>query len=1048
MTCVSCTNAATSALSELPGVTDVSVNLLGNSATLNVSDPEDVPAVVSAVEDIGYSAEVIAVEPIQATRPPTKPSSREDGPLHVDLSVDGMTCVSCVNTVTGLLLDIHGVTDVSVNLIGKSASATVQHRKLLPQLEQAVGDAGYEAEVVNVRGLDADSPSEDVGPRTISLRVDGMYCSHCPPKVMEALKALEPDVVVTRGLTSHEDPVLTVTYTPSPPHSTIRTVISAIENAGELSTHFKVTLHRPPSLEDRARFMQRREQRDLLWRLSFSFIAAIPTFIIGIVYMTLVSADNHIRMWIEEPMWTGNVSRAEWALFFCATPVMFYSAGTFHRRSLKELYALWRKGSRVPVWKRFVRFGSMNLLVSTGVSVAYFASIALLAIAAVQSPSPEGMGDTTTYFDSVVLLTMFLLAGRCLEAYSKSRTADAITALGKLRPSTALLIVPVSSEVISSTDLSRSSSNGTADPEKGDVTSEEQNYTSKPGTKVEKINAELLEVGDVVRVLHGATPPADGTVVAGNGGAFDESSLTGESRLVKKHIGDKVFLGTINKAGVVDVRVDEIGGQTMLDHVVNVVREGQSRRAPIERVVDVVTGYFVPVVTFLAISTWLIWLGLGFGGALTQDYLDAEVGGWAVWSLEFAIAVFVVACPCGIGLAAPTALLVGSGLAAKFGILARGGGEAFQEAAQLDVIVFDKTGTLTEGGEPKVTDAEVFTENASGVSLSREDILGLAMEIESASSHPLASAIRGYCQDSHAKAQLATSIEETAGRGLKASFAATNAVIGNEAWMEEHGAQVDGRVSEMLHSWKSEGKSVVILAVAPQKVDSDASPAFAVVAAFAISDPIRPEAKEVLARLQTQGLGTWMISGDNEMTAKAVAKSVGIPEANVIADVLPHQKAEKIQWLQQVGTKRPMRGLSRLFGRRRLNERCIVAMVGDGINDAPALTAADVGIAIGSGSDVAISSASFILVSSNLRSLLTLTDLSRTVFNRVKFNFLWASVYNIIALPIAAGVVYPAGHARLSPVWASLAMALSSVSVVCSSLLLRLYREPKIATSP
>lgn len=464
-----------------------------------------------------------------------------------------------------------------------------------------------------------------------------------------------------------------------------------------------------------------------------------------------------------------------------------------------------------------------------------------------------------------------------------------------------------------------------------------------------------------------------------------------------------------------------------LDHVVNVVREGQSRRAPIERVVDIVTGYFVPVVTFLAISTWLIWLGLGFGGALPQDYLDTEVGGWgtscpllltvflilctnintnpAVWSLEFAIAVFVVACPCGIGLAAPTALLVGSGLAAKYGILARGGGEAFQEAAQLDVIVFDKTGTLTEGGEPKVTDAEVFTENASGVSLSREDILGLAMEIESASSHPLASAIRGYCQDCHAKARLATSIEETAGRGLKASFAATNAVIGNEAWMEQHGAEVDGRVSEMLYTWKSEGKSVVILALAPQKVDSDASPAFAVAAAFAISDPIRPEAKEVLARLQTQGLGTWMISGDNEMTAKAVAKSVGIPETNVIAEVLPHQKvsprpcsriyhstdhhvqAEKIQWLQQAGTKRPMRGLSRLFGRRRLNERCIVAMVGDGINDAPALTAADVGIAIGSGSDVAISSASFILVSSNLRSLLTLADLSRTVFNRVKFNF-------------------------------------------------------------
>ena len=221
--------------------------------------------------------------------------------------------------------------------------------------------------------------------------------------------------------------------------------------------------------------------------------------------------------------------------------------------------------------------------------------------------------------------------GRFLEAYSKGRTADAITALGKLRPTSALLVVSAS-EAASSEELSRSNSADTVgherDLEKGDTESEEHNLASKPGTKVERVDAELLEVGDIVRVLHGASPPADGTVVSGDGGAFDESSLTGESRFVKKQIGDKVFLGTINKAGVVDVRVDEIGGQTMLDHVVKVVREGQAKRAPIERLVDLVTGYFVPVVTALAIATWVIWLGLGFGGALPQSYLDIDVGGW------------------------------------------------------------------------------------------------------------------------------------------------------------------------------------------------------------------------------------------------------------------------------------------------------------------------------------------------------------------------------------------------------------------------------------
>ncbi|KAI0327756.1 heavy metal translocatin [Cubamyces sp. BRFM 1775] len=1051
MTCASCSNAINHALSELPGVSDVAVNLLGNSATLVVSSTDVVPAVISAIEDIGYEAEVAHVEPVQATPRPKRSTgtAQQSGPQRVELSVDGMTCASCSNTVTRLLSDISGVSEVVVNLLGKSATAVIENPDLAPQLVDTINDAGYEAEIVNMHPLVDDHEEDNDGPRTVSLRVEGMFCPHCPQKVMAALKIFGDAIVVQKPLASYTDPVLTISYTPSSPSLTIRTIIHAIEGAGDPKSPFTASIHRPLSLEDRARYMQRREQKSILLRLIFSVVVAVPTFIIGIVYMTLVPASNSTRMWFEEPMWAGNASRAEWALFILATPVMFYSAGMFHRRSLKEIYALWKKGSRVPVWKRFVRFGSMNLLVSTGVSVAYFASIALLALAAAQHRSDTGQGDTTTYFDSVVFLTMFLLAGRFLEAYSKARTADAITALGKLRPTSALLVVPASSSR-SSSALSRSTSSTAAgqhngDVEKGDIHAEDENAASKPGTRVERVGAELLEVGDVVRVLNGASPPADGTIVSGDGGAFDESSLTGESRLVKKQIGDKVFLGTINKAGVVDVRVDEIGGQTMLDHVVKVVREGQTRRAPIERLADLITGYFVPVVTLLAIITWVVWLGLGFGGALPQDYLDIEVGGWAVWSLEFAIAVFVVACPCGIGLAAPTALLVGSGLAAKYGILARGGGEAFQEAAQLDIVVFDKTGTLTEGGEPKVTDVELFLDNASGhPNLSKDDVLGMALEIESSSSHPLATAIHNYCEEKGASASAVSNVEETPGRGLKASFTKLRctAIIGNEAWMESHHCPIDGKLSELLDSWKGEGKSVVLLGACP-----DGSEAYTAVAAFAISDAIRPEAKDMLARLRSRGIGTWMISGDNAVTAKAVAKSVGIPETNVIAEVLPHQKAEKIQWLQQVGMKRPQNGFTRLFGRRRLNERCVVAMVGDGINDAPALTAADVGIAIGSGSDVAISSASFILVSSNLRSLLTLSDLSRTVFNRVKFNFFWASIYNIVALPIAAGVIYPAGHARLPPVWASLAMALSSVSVVCSSLLLRLYREPKLSSS-
>ncbi|EIN10752.1 heavy metal translocatin [Punctularia strigosozonata HHB-11173 SS5] len=1008
-----------------------------------------------SVENGGYAEHEDVDKSQQPSLAPARPEkapepaldiSAEEGPYYVTVSVGGMTCVSCSNTITDVVSQVDGVLNVVVNLLGNSASVTVKRRDIVPTVLETIEDCGFEAELMDVEPVKtarAEVRQETVR-RTITLKIDGMFCRHCPARVMSALEPFisSGQLQVEKPITSHTDPLMRINYTPSPPDITIRTIVAAIaaSKSPDPDSKFAVSPYDPPTLEDRARAMQQREKRHLLHRLLFSVVVAIPTFIIGIVYMSLVPDDDATKDFLMRPMWAGNVSRVEWALFILATPVMFYSAGMFHRRSLKEIRGLWRPGSKTPVWKRFVRFGSMNLLVSTGVAVAYFSSIVLLGLATAQRPSPMGHGDTTTYFDSVVFLTMFLLCGRFLEAYSKGHTSDAIMALGKLRPSEALLV----SLMHHANTPDRQSLSGLSDRdvEKGDPDHEKMFFT-KPGMKLERVDVGLLEVGDVVRVVNGSTPPADGTILTApsDGAVFDESSLTGESRLVKKVVGDPVFLGTINRGNPIDVRVDTIGGETMLDHVVKVVREGQTKRAPIERVADLVTAYFVPVITLLAVLTWVIWLSLGLSGSLPAGYLDIEVGGWIIWSLEFAIAVFVVACPCGIGLAAPTALLVGSGLAAKYGILARGGGEAFQETAQLDCIVFDKTGTLTEGGNPKVTNARLWAANWDP-----KTILGIAIEIESASSHPLALAIDDYCKSQGCSPISGLDYEETPGRGIKARFTSLgcSAIIGNEAWIEENGGKISGQIVELLAAWKSEGQSVVLLALRKDFTKDGEQFTYEVVAVFAVSDPIREEAKAVVASLQDRGLATWMISGDNAITAKAVARLVGIPETNVIAGVLPHEKAEKIQWLQQVGPKRRLSRLAAIFGKRRLNDRCIVAMVGDGINDAPALSSADVGIAIGSGSDVAISSAAFILVSSNLKGILVLCELSRKVFNRVKFNFFWAGVYNIAALPIAAGVVYPAGHARLAPVWASLAMALSSVSVVCSSLLLKLYK-PKLA---
>ncbi|KAK4690675.1 hypothetical protein P7C71_g6169, partial [Lecanoromycetidae sp. Uapishka_2] len=484
-----------------------------------------------------------------------------------------------------------------------------------------------------------------------------------------------------------------------------------------------------------------------------------------------------------------------------ATPVFFLAADVFHVRAIKEIRALWRKGSRVPRLQRFCRFGSMNLLVSAGTSIAYFASIAVLAIDATTKPSEQST-STSTYFDSVVLLTFFILCGRWLEAYSKAKTGDAVGMLGNLRPREATLVTSPGKTLEATTHNS-------------------QDSDEKPDQQqaILRIDAQLLEIGDVVIVSHGSSPPADGVIVDGLT-QFNESSLTGESRAVPKVEGDKVFSGAVNVGDPITVRITEIGGTSMLDQVVAVVREGQTRRAPVERVVDVVTGYFVPVITALAIITFVIWLALGQSGALDKKYLNSERGGWPFWSLEFAIAVFVVACPCGIGLAAPTALFVGSGLAASHGILVRGGGEAFQEASNIDAVVFDKTGTLTEGGDLKVTEHEMLAEGDEA-----QIAWSITKSLEESSSHPLARAILDFASTKSSQPLKTVVITEEPGLGLRGTFTSTSpsggettyeAALGNEALIASltpTPLPLTYFTTTTLSTWKSQSKSIAFLAL-------------------------------------------------------------------------------------------------------------------------------------------------------------------------------------------------------------------------------------------
>jgi P-type Cu+ transporter len=920
------------------------------------------------------------------------------------LSLGGMTCAACILSINEGVQELQFLEDVSVSLLTNSATVTFAGPKdNIGQIVERIEDRGYGCHVENIVEVGGLPENDEQAERTVMIRITGMLCDHCPQQVLEALSSSFPGLLTIDKLPSLEDPIIIITYYPQQGIITIRGVLVAILGVNE---QFQATIYHPPTIEERSRAMQLRERRRLLLRLLLSFIVAIPTFLISVVWMSLVPSTNPVRLFFQRKMWAGADARGEWALFFLATPVMFLAADVFHVRAIKEIRALWGRNSKVPILRRFYRFGSMNLLMSAGTSVAYFSSIAVLALNS--RKTSQSNGQISTYFDAVVFLTVFILAGRYLEAYSKAKTGDAVTMLGKLRPTEALLV--------------------RSNPDSED--SSEEGQSSLPMANVEKVNVDLLEVGDVVRVPRGGSPPADGTVVLGDS-TFDESSLTGESRPIIKNAGDQVFAGTVNTGNPISVRVTEISGASMLDQIVKVVREGQTKRAPVERVADILTGYFVPVITLIAISTFVVWFGLGQGGVLPESWRDVDTGGWAFWALQFAIAVFVGACPCGIALAAPTALFVGSGLAAQHGILVKGGGEAFQEASALDVVVFDKTGTLTEGGNPSVTNHDIMASSDEEAKV----IWAIAQALEESSSHPIAKAIAALCAGQNRVTITNPTIEELPGRGLKGTFTIHTstsdtryeAAIGSETFISFLGTPIDTRWSNTTSTWKTAGKSIALLALRPLSLSDGKEAAFKLAAQFATTDPLRSEASSVLSALRKQGLSIWMISGDNATTATAVGDQLGISATNIIAGVLPSEKADKIRWLQSSAPKRNGK-----------TGRAIVAMVGDGINDSPALTAADAGIAIGSGSDVAISSAKFVLVSSNLHSLLTLITLSRTVFQRVKFNFAWALVYNLVLLPIAAGVIYPVhGHPRLNPVWASLAMAMSSLSVICSSLVMR-----------
>jgi len=590
------------------------------------------------------------------------------------------------------------------------------------------------------------------------------------------------------------------------------------------------------------------------------------------------------------------------------------------------------------------RVPNMYSLIAVGVGAAYgyslFAVIAILTKSALFSVHD-------LYFEVAAALITFILLGKYFEALAKGRTSEAIKKLMGLQAKTAIV---------------------------------------ERGGKEMEVPIEDVQAGDIVIVKPGQKIPVDGKLVEGHS-SVDESMVTGESIPAEKNIGDTVIGATINTTGSFKLRAEKVGEETALAQIIKLVEEAQGSKAPIQELADKISGFFVPIVIAVAILSGLFWFFIA-----GQPFLLA---------FTIFIAVLVIACPCAVGLATPTAVMVGTGLGAENGILIKSAA-ALQKAHEVDIIVFDKTGTLTKG-KPELTDVIALK------GFSEKEALEAAAAIENKSEHPLGEAIVKGAKNKGIKFDSVEKFNAISGKGIEATYNKKQIILGNRKLFAEKKISTDAYEMQ-LRALEEQGKTAMLVAIGGKAAGI-----------IAVADTLKENSAQAISALKAMGKQTLMITGDNERTAKAIAKQVGID--NVLADVLPEEKEKEIKKLQSQGKK--------------------VAMVGDGINDAPALAQADIGIAIGSGTDVAIETGDIILVKNDLRDVVTAIELSRYSVNKIKQNFFWAFIYNIIGIPIAAGILYPFTGWLLSPIIAGSAMAFSSVSVVVNSLLMKNFK-PKI----
>ncbi|PHU28218.1 putative copper-transporting ATPase HMA5 [Capsicum chinense] len=921
-------------------------------------------------------------------------------------SVNGMSCSACAGSVEKAIKRLSGIKEAVVDVLNNKAQVVFYPSFVNEEtIRETIEDVGFQATLITEETNEKTS-------QVCRIRVKGMTCTSCSTTIESALQLI-PGVQKAQVALATEE--AEIQYDPR--IITYNQLLESIEDTGfeailistgedrskillkvdglhtESSTSIiESSLRALPGVEDvdidpelkklsvsyksdiigprdfikviestgSGRFKatifpegggkrsHRQEEikqyrRSFLWSLVFT----IPVFLTSMVFMYIPGVKDGLDVKVVNMLSVGEILR--WVL---STPVQFIIGRRFYSGSYKALC----HGS-----------ANMDVLIALGTNAAYFYSV-YSVLRAATSPSFK----STDFFETSSMLISFILLGKYLEVLAKGKTSEAIAKLMNLTPETASLL---------------------QFDDEGNVVKEEE------------IDSRLIQKNDVIKILPGAKVACDGFVIWGQS-HVNESMITGESRPVAKRKGDMVIGGTVNENGVLHIKATKVGSESALSQIVRLVESAQMAKAPVQKFADRISKYFVPLVIILSFSTWLAWFLAGKYDGYPKSWIPSSMDSFQL-ALQFGISVMVIACPCALGLATPTAVMVGTGVGASRGVLIKGG-QALESAQKVNCIVFDKTGTLTMG-KPVVVNTKLFR------SMVLREFYELVAAAELNSEHPLAKAIVEYAKkfredEENPRWPEVQNFESITGHGVKAVVHNKKLIVGNKSLMVDQGIAVPLDADEILAEAEELAQTGILVSI-----DGVLS------GVVAISDPVKPGAREVISLLKSMKVESKLVTGDNWGTANAIAKEVGI--SDIIAEAKPENKAEKVKELQSLGK--------------------VVAMVGDGINDSPALVAADVGMAIGAGTDIAIEAADIVLMKSNLEDVITAIDLSRKTFGRIRLNYFWAFGYNLLGIPIAAGALFPSTGFRLPPWVAGAAMAASSVSVVCSSLLLKNYKRPK-----